>query len=353
MCRSLHLESPGGTGGRGIVRLNKRLISVIGTVCLTAAIVGSGSAFGATPNHPETTAAWQQRQTNQPALPAGCYQASYPSSAWRATTCQTAPNIAFRPKIVGDGKDYSAVVSGKISKAIGSFNGTGKITESGKYGNTGSKIANTYSLQLNSQFFSGSPACSGSSNPSQCQAWEQFVYDSHNEAVFMQYWLINYKATCPSGWFTLSPDCYKNSPTTKFAGGRIPAAGLTTTKLTASAVAGGKDEIQLSYAGKATLVSNSDNVLGLANSWNTAEYNVLGDGSGGEAFFGAKTTLESQTTLTVNNAGAPSCVKEGFTAETNNLNFTHTAALGSEPSPTVAFEQTNAAASGASCATAP
>ena len=298
-------------------------------------------------------AGWQQTAAHPPALAAGCYQASYPSTAWRTAACHTAPNIPLAPKLVGNGKDYSAVVSGKISNAIGSFNGTGKITESGKYGNTGQKIANTYSLQLNSQFFSGSPACSGSSNPSKCLAWEQFVYDSHGEYVYMQYWLINYSATCPSGWFTYSPDCYKNSSATKFAGGRIPAAGLTTTKLTASAVAGGKDEVALSYAGKATLVSNTDSVLGLAGSWNTAEFNVFGDGSGGEAYFGAKTTLESQTALTVSKPGAPSCLKQGFTAETNNLNFTHTPVLGAEPSPTVAFEQTNAAASGASCATAP
>ena len=319
---------------------------------MAAAMVVSGSASGATPGHSQTMAKWQSD-----CPPAGTgrrvLSASYPSSAWRATPCTTAPNIPIRPKIVGNGKDYSAVVPGRISDAVGSFNGVGKITETGKYGNTGNKIANTYSLQLNTQFFSGSPACNGSSNPAKCQAWEQFVYDSHGEYVFIQYWLINYSATCPAGWFTYSPDCYKNSATTKFAGGRIPAAGLTTTKLTATAVAGGKDSVQLSYAGKSTLVSNTDNVLNLASAWNTAEFNVLGDGSGGEAFFGARTTLESQTALIVTGSGAPSCVKEGFTAETNNLNFTHTPALGPKPSPTVAFEQTNASASGASCATAP
>ena len=335
------------------MRFNKRLMGVIGTVCVAAAMVVSGSASGATPGHAPAMAKWQDSIAHPPASASGCYQASYPSSAWKATTCTTAPNIAFRPAVIGNGKDYSAVVSGRISKAVGSFNGTGKITETGKYANTGNKVANTYSLQLNSQFFSGSPACNGSSNPGKCQAWEQFVYDSHGEYVFIQYWLINYSATCPSGWFTYSPDCYKNSASTKFAGGRIPAAGLTTTKLTATAVAGAKDSVQLSYAGKATLVSNTDNVLNLASSWNTAEFNVLGDGSGGEAFFGAKQTLESQTALTTTSSGAPSCVKEGFTAETNNLNFTHTPALGAQPSPTVAFEQTNAAASGASCATAP
>ena len=40
----------------------------------------------------------------------------------------------------------------------------------------GSKVANSFSLQLNSEFFSGSPACSRSSDPSDCPAWQQFVY---------------------------------------------------------------------------------------------------------------------------------------------------------------------------------
>ncbi len=87
------------------------------------------------------------------------------------------------------------------------------ITEKGKVGNAGSKVANAFSLQLNTQFFSGSPACSGSGNPANCLAWQQFVYaySSGVGLVFMQYWLINYDATCPSGWFTFSSDCYTNS----------------------------------------------------------------------------------------------------------------------------------------------
>jgi len=46
---------------------------------------------------------------------------------------------------------------------------------------------------------------------------------------------------------------------------------------------------------------------------------VFGDGGGSEAIFGSNTTLEAQTALTATSKSAPACVKEGFTAETNNL----------------------------------
>ena len=67
---------------------------------------------------------------------------------------------------------------------------------------------------------------------------------------------------------------------------------------------------------------------------------------------GPNTTIESQTTLQATSLAAPTCVKEGFTAETNNLNLTHTPAVGSEASPTLVYEQTNAKATAASCAVA-
>jgi hypothetical protein len=335
------------------MRATKRLSGWIGPVCVAVAIVGSGSAFGATPRNPETTAQWQQDLSHLPQLGAGCYQASYPEVQWHATECQVAPAVPMIPAVVGDGKDYSAEVSGTISQAAGSFDDVSpKITEKGQYGDTGSKTANTYSLQLNTEFFS-TPTCAKSSDPADCLGWQQFLYDSHANLVFMQYWLIEYKAKCPSGWITDSSDCYKNSPGSKFAGGQIPASGLATTTLVGSAVSGGKDEVSLSNgSGKATLVSNGDSVVHLAKEWNTTEFDVLGDGGGGEAFFGANTTIESQTTLEATSSAAPKCVKEGFTAETNNLNLTHTPAIGSETSPTLVDEQTNATTKTASCAVA-
>ena len=105
------------------------------------------------------------------------------------------------PATVGDGADYSAVVTGKISKATGTFtNVSPKITEKGQIGGVGPKKANEFSLQLNTQFFSGSPACAKAGTPSKCLAWQQFVYTTDSNIVFMQYWLIDYDAKCLSGW---------------------------------------------------------------------------------------------------------------------------------------------------------
>jgi len=56
------------------------------------------------------------------------------------------------------------------------------------------------------------------------------------------------------------------------------------------------------------------------------------------------------TALTSTSSAAPSCVKEGFTGETNNLNLAATPALGSASSPTMGSTQTNGSTSAASCA---
>jgi hypothetical protein len=171
--------------------------------------------------------------------------------------------------------------------------------------------------------------------------------------VFMQYWLIKYSATCPSGWFTYSNDCYTNSPASTVKGGPVTAKELATVELSGSATAGGQDEVSLSLgSGQASLASNKDSKVDLSAQWNTAEFGVYGDGGGSEAYFGADTTLEAQTTLTATSSAAPTCSHEGFTGETNNLKETSTPALGTESDPTVVTKQTNGKSSTASCAVA-
>jgi hypothetical protein len=167
----------------------------------------------------------------------------------------------------------------------------------------------------------------------------------------MQYWLINYNATCPAGWFSFSTDCYTNSNASSVTA--LTAKELATVKLSGSAASGGNDKVSLSVgSGHATLVTNSDSKLDLAASWNTTEWGVYGDGGGGAAIFGANTALEAQTTLKATSSSAPTCVKEGFTGETNNLKLASTPALGSEPSPTMGSRQTNGTTGTASCAVA-
>jgi hypothetical protein len=264
-----------------------------------------------------------------------------------------APHIAFAPgpNAVGDGHDYAAVSSAVLTKVQSSFVGVSpKLTETGQYNAQGSQLANVFSLQLNSQFFT-TTRCAGSSTPSKCLGWQQFVYDSAANYVFMQYWLVSYNAKCPSGWITFSVDCYQNSKAVQFSGASLKAADLATVKLTGSAVKNGKDTMQFSNKGHATAVSGADSVVNLAQKWNTAEFDVFGDGGGGRANFSAKTSLQTQVALTSASKAAPKCVKEGFTAETNNLNLAHTPAIASAPTPTMRSSQTNGAASTASCAT--
>jgi hypothetical protein len=232
------------------------------------------------------------------------------------------------------------------------------ITEKGKVDNTGSEIANAFSLQLNSQFFSGSPACSHSGDPANCQGWQQFLYNYSDNTgyIFMQYWLINYDATCPPDWTPdpgLPGSCVINSKSVTLTGGPLTAKDLATVQLSGSATSGGTDKVSLSVgSGQAILVTKKDSALDLARFWNTTEWGVFGDGGSGEAYFGAGTTLEAQTALLATGSSAPRCIKEGFTGETNNLSLTSTPALGSEPSPTIASKQTNGTTGAASCAVA-
>jgi hypothetical protein len=336
---------------------------------LAVAGLSAGSASAATQPAVRTKAAWQATiaHVQQPAG-RGCYSASYPTLTWHDVTCVAAPKLPLvpaplassakhaAPETVGDGHDYSAQVSGLISKATGTFKDvTSGITEKGDVGGSGSEVANSFSLQLNTQFFAGSPACDGSSDPADCLAWQQFVYtyeDSSIGYIFMQYWLIDYDATCPSGWYTYSDDCYTNSDAAEVS--TLTASELASLELSGTATSGGTDGVSLSLgSGQATTVTANDSLIDLASHWDTTEWGVFGDGGGSEAYFGTDDSLEAQTALTASSgSSAPSCVSEGFTGETNNLSLTATPALGSESSPTLASEQTDGTTSTAGCAVA-
>jgi hypothetical protein len=345
------------------MRRIQKLAGVAAPLVLAAAGLNAGSVSASTHQGPLTMLQWRAEIGQVAAVGSGCFQASFPALAWHATKCVTAPERPFAPAAtvsrrggpdtVGNGLDYSAVVSGTISKATGTFaNVSAGITEKGQIDGVGAKKANEYSLQLNTQFFSGSPACNGASVPANCQAWQQFVYTTDQNIVFMQYWLLDYNNTCPSGWFTYSTDCYTNSSASVLSGSALTASSLATLSLSGSAKAKGNDQIEVINGGKATLATGKDSKIDLAAHWNTAEWDVFGDAGGGEAFFGKKTSFEAVTTLTGTSSAAPSCVKEGFTGETNNLKLGATPALGSVSSPTMATKQTNATPGTASCAVA-
>jgi hypothetical protein len=343
----------------------RRITKGLGVLAATVLAAGltAGQASAAPQQHVQTKAEWQAAIAQVPAQGSGCFRASYPSLRWTAAKCVAAPRIALVPRgtarhagpaTVGDGVDYSAVVTGKITSATGTFtNVSSGVKEKGQVGGSGPLKANVFSLQINSEFFTGSPACNGSSNPAKCQAWQQFVYTANGDGtgdIFMQYWLIDFNATCPAGWFTFQTDCFTNSAAKQVTA--ITAKQLGTLKLVGTAAAGGNDAVSLSIgSGSASKVTSKDSKVDLAPNWNTTEWGIYGDGSGSGATFGANTSLEAQTVLKASSSGAPKCVKEGFTGETNNLTLAATPALGSEPSPTIGSKQTNGTTGTASCAT--
>jgi hypothetical protein len=163
----------------------------------------------------------------------------------------------------------------------------------------------------------------------------------------MQYWLINYDTSCPSGWFSYSPDCYKNSASVPTSA--VTAPELANVSLEGSASAGKKDVATLTVGANAYATTGADSVVTLASSWNAAEFGLFGDGNSTAAKFGAGTTLQVETATNDGSAVAPSCQEEGFTAETNNLNLVKTPKKAAGSSPGIVSEQSNASTSKSSC----
>ncbi len=287
---------------------------------LAAALTLATAAYAGTPSRLERAQqAWRDAIAKTPVPKEGCFTASYPVAVWTPVACVQAPKRPFVPRrgppaeTVGDGNDYSAVVTGLISKTVGSFPTiTGLKTE------TGEGQPNQYTLQINSQFFA-SPTCSGAANPSQCQGWEQFVY--FPGYVFMQYWLINYGNTCPSGgWMAYGSDCYRNS--NAVSAPSVVIKQLKTLTLSGNAVAKGIDTAVFSTKTKAYTTTGQDSVVDLAGYWNASEWNVIGPGDGSEAVFNKGTSITAKIALTDGSTAAPTCQPDdGTTGETNNLNL--------------------------------
>ena len=344
-----------------------RTATALGAVLATIVVIGAALPATASvqPRQARVNAAiWRQDIRRLEVPGRGCFTASYPTLAWHATRCHAVAKIPFSPsartlrnatahlastrgpvtETVGNGTDYSAKVAGTMTSATGSFPYVSPgVTETGQYNDSGPQIANTYSLQLNTEFFSGAPQCKKAAVPSSCQGWQQFVYSSNANVVFMQYWLINYSETCPAGWATYHSDCYTNSSGTDLPGSVPTAADLSEVTFAGNAIPGGNDSVVMTVDGVATAASASDTMLGLAGIWNTAEFAVVGDAGGGQANFSSGTTINVATTIDNGTTAAPSCEVAGFTGETNNLNLAAAPTLSTGTYPAIESQQTFAA----------
>ncbi|HEX4081132.1 MAG TPA: hypothetical protein VHX61_19890 [Rhizomicrobium sp.] len=308
------------------------------TEVLLSSVALIGLATSAQANPQDT---WRAAISQTPLPGTGCYAAHYPSLTWKQVACVAAPHVPLIPATgsgnaatVGNGHDYQAVVTPAfISTATGSFTKAKTKTE------TGDGESNAYTIQLNSNFMSGSPACAGAKDPPDCLDWEQFVYfaNPYNE-VFIQYWLINYDTTCPSGWLSDGGDCYTNSNATG-----VPLQAITDLKyltLTGTAVAGGDDTLKFMTESDAYSVTNNDDMVYLADYWQGNEFNVVGPGGGSEADFSSGTRITVNIAATDGTTTAPDCVaNDGTTGETNNLNLKGKCKTAGGSTPSVSFKE--------------
>lgn len=297
--------------------------------------------------------AWRETMKRQPfPKKKGCFHASYPGTEWQEATCTVAPNRPYPPaptrgsrplpNTVGGGgsSDDTAVVSGLLSSAEGSF-----LIDSGYM----PPPNGDYSLQINSNTFPTS-ACDGAANPSACSGWQQFVFSDSASQVFVQVWLLNWYTACPGGWMGwpkgTSDNCWQNSAATGVP--EQPYANLPYLELTGE-TASGTDTAILSTADGNLSAVGQDSVLNLEQSWNSAEFNVFGDGNGSQVNFNSGTTFVVQTSVNNGTTDAPYCPNESFTGETNNLSLVGSCCSYGGASPNIQFMESNASGAAATC----
>ena len=255
----------------------------------------------------------------------GCFRADYPEKEWKEVPCTTAPNrfytkgatAALIPEVVGNSVDYSAELQGGglIAYGEGSF-GTSAVT-----GESQGSVADSFSLQLNTNLFSTS-VCGSAPN---CVGWQQYVFSnpgSGSGSVFIQYWVYNYPSGCPSGFSSYSgvgrAGCVYTGPAVSVP--IQPLDNLSALTLTGTAVSGGLDQLTLSTGTSLYSTYGEDTVLYASDGWTEAEFNVFGDGNASEATFSSGTLLSVETLVTNGTTTtAPTYTPVGTTAETNNL----------------------------------
>jgi uncharacterized protein YceK len=347
------------------------VIAVILSGCSGLTTVPSpGVASGARTASPAAThdayAAWSRAVRHVPLPSAGCFKASYPSMAWTRIECSKPNSIRPEsvPAITSNG-DYSADVSPHtIASATGSFPAVIGVTSVSST-NAGSDSGNgSYSLQLNSQFFS-TAACGTLAH---CQGWVQFVYRNQTKRrrsnLEIWDWLVSSTskplASCPlnAGWDSSASgsgvDCYQTSPIVWIS--NQPITNLANMTLTGSASSTG-DSIELSTGSTVYAVQKAqpDSVLDLSSHWNFAEFNVFGYSTAGSKPSSAQFNAGSNVTVSVEvDDGVmtrPRCIgKYSTTLEINNLSLS-----APPPSPTplanpsIIFAESNPGSGTASC----
>lgn len=351
--------------------MNRSLFRFLSAACLLLGLspftVAAQSATGGPPSPEEARAqeSWRLSMAQVPLPKQGCFQSAFPAKQWNEIGCTTAPPYPQgprrgpRPLIVGGGNDVSAQApSGLITTAIGSFDSATNLTsEAGQINGTGPQIQNAYTYQLNTNFFSGSPACATAANPAVCQGWEQFLFENNGTAGtgFIQYWIISYNKPCPGGWFTFhypgptDISCFRNS-TSAVPVPNQPITNLVQTSLSGTASAGSDGVTFMS--GATAYAAAGNNFVGASVGWQIAEFAVVGDAGGGQANFNNGASYVSRTRIFYGGTAPPNCVATGFTGETNNLSFGPGSPGASAPGPALIYTESTAGGAVSNCAAA-
>jgi hypothetical protein len=356
-----------------------RLISVLIAALLAWPAASSAQTTTPTASQPaqaetgQPTAAerenWRKELQAIPPPDKGCYTATFPERQWRQVPCKTPPTKLFLPRVTGttrldtvggSGPDFSAVVTGHITQAEGSFDSV-----------TGVTANPSFSLQLNTDFF---PTMTCGATNTTCRGWEQFVYHSNTGSGVMQYWLINFGpagATCPmphsascdgthvftDGWCPITLNwggtprgfCVVNAVGAAAANPE-PATSLAQLSVRgASAGVGGaaNDRITITDAGVANGANGNNYFPDLGTSWREAEFNVFGDCCNEQATFNTGASAVVRVGVDSGTNVGPGCDLRTFTAESSNLtlqNVPPAAMPGSLPA--LVFGESNPALAG-------
>ena len=326
------------------------------------------------------TKPWQRALSKTPTANDGCFQATFPGTARQEVSCAKSPSVlhpvpegprsrpravmappsnasrpGLAPEIVGNTSGDGAPVVSGLHWAEGSFprevGGTNETDNGSGVTNSG---ANSYSLQMNTNLFQ-TAMC----NTASCRGWEQFVYDSRQGAAFIEFTLIGYSGSCPSG-FTAYPDgrpnCYQNS-----SGVSVPAeaaSNLQNVSMTAwtyqapnTPYGSGNayDYLTMTVSGQAYTLSQPS-ALGLASGgWTEAEFNVFGEDNGTQATFGGPASLEVQvlTESSATSRAAPTCISGSTTGETNTMSLVGACCPFGGDHPGIQFFESNVAGAAA------
>jgi hypothetical protein len=304
-------------------------VAVVSLGLLRATVSQSTSARAASQSTEvaKDPAAWRRSMQKLPLPGRGCFKAAFPRIKWNQVRCAArrrpkpmAPSHGHRPFTVGHGNNYSAEVTGTMTEAEGSFDSvTGVTSETGALSqHSTTQYPDVYSLQLNAKPFP-TPACNGGGGG--CIGWQQFVYASADQQLLIQYWLEFYGPTCPNGWYSDGfDDCYTDGPNIATVA-QEPVSQLMNLRLDGKASASGNDTVMLFIGSNQVTAANMGNMLDLGSAWTGAEFAVVGDCCDTEANFNAGATIVTRTKVLNGTMNAPTCVLDGWTYETNNLDL--------------------------------